>query len=291
MNQTALMSRFKKVLPNRIVTDIKNIRNSLLILSIHETVQEQVLSGIIEQLTTIVPDIMHQYSTYDLDSDYLKTNVRAVHAFQIYLVNQALQPLIKNNITIIDIGDSAGTHIRYLQNLYRDYKIRFLSVNLDETAVDKIKSMGLEAICCRAEELTEYSIDADIFLSFEMLEHLMNPSKFLKDLSDKTACKRLVVTVPYISNSRVGLHHIRGGDKNKKCTPENTHIFELSPLDWKLIFMHSGWKILSEKIYLQYPKKGLLHLMKGYWKKNDFEGFYGAVLMRDHSWSQMYNGC
>ncbi len=275
---------------NRITHRIKSLRDRLLIKSIHAAVKEQGLSNLMEQLATVVPDIMHQYSTFDLDSDYLKTKARAVHAFQIYLVNHALQPLIKNDLTIVDIGDSAGTHIRYLKSIYRDYNIRFLSVNIDENAVNKIKSMGLEAIYCRAEELQKYSIDADIFLSFEMLEHLMNPIAFLKDLSDKTTCKRLVVTVPYLSSSRVGLHHIRNSDKNKKCTPENTHIFELSPSDWKLLFTHSGWSIVSDKVYLQYPNKGLLRLMKGYWKKNDFEGFYGAVLMRDHSWSQLYNG-
>jgi len=277
------------VLPNSVIHQIRNKRDLFLIKSIYAAVKEQGFLDIMDQLVISVPDITHQYSTFDLNSDYLKTNVRAMHAFQIYLVNHALNSLNKKNLTIVDIGDSSGTHIQYLRNLYKDYDMRFISVNMDKTAVNKIKEKGLEAIHCRAEELSHYSINADIFLSFEMLEHLMNPISFLKDLSDKTTCERFVVSVPYLSSSRVGLHHIRN-DAKRKCTSENTHIFELSPSDWRLLFMHSGWSIISEKVYLQYPTKSPLKVMKGYWKKYDFEGFYGAILSRDHSWSQLYNG-
>ncbi len=282
-------SFFKKVLPNKTINWIISTKDSFLTKSIRAAAKEQGFSSLMNQLASLVPDITHQYTTFDLDSDYLKTNVRALHAFQIYLVDKALQPLKKDNLTIVDIGDSSGTHIYYLKNLYKDHKIRFLSVNLDETAIGKIKNKGLEAMHCRAEELLRYSINADIFLSFETLEHLMNPIKFLKDLSDKTTCKALIITIPYLANSRIGLHHIRNGDK-RNVNPENTHIFELSPRDWRLIFMHSGWSIISDEVYLQYPTKGLLRLMKGYWKKNDFEGYYGAILSRDNSWSRLYDG-
>ncbi len=275
-------SLLRNVLPNR-------IKDALLVRSIRAAVREQGLSDLMDELAEIVPDISHQYTTFPLDSDYIKTKVRAMHAFQIHLVMQALAPMLTDNLNVVDIGDSSGTHIRYLKDLYRDYNMRFLSVNMDENAVNRIRSMNLEAVHCRAEELLEHSINADVFLSFEMLEHLMNPVKFLRDLSYETTCKSLVITVPFLSTSRMGLHHIRNGDK-KRSTPENTHIFELSPSDLRLLFKHSGWSVISEKIYLQYPNKGVLRLMKGYWKKNDFEGFYGAILSRDHTWSQLYDG-
>lgn len=268
---------------------IINLRDWLLIKSIRAAAKEQGLSSLMDQLSVFVPDITYQYTTFDLDSNYLKKNLRALHAFQIYLVERALNIFGKDNFTIVDIGDSSGTHICYLKEIYKYYKFRFLSVNLDKAAVDKIKSKRLEAMHCRAEDLSNYSINADIFLSFEMLEHLRDPIKFLKDISGKTTCKGLILTAPYLASSRIGLHHIRNGDK-RNVNPENTHIFELSPSDWRLIFMHSGWSIVSDKIYLQYPTRGLLRLMKGYWKKNDFEGYYGAILSRDCSWSQLYDG-
>lgn len=160
---------------------------------------------------------------------------------------------------------------------------------MDEVAVNKIRKDGLEAIHCRAEDLHSYDVGVDIFLCFEMLEHLMTPAEFLYNLSTKTNCKALVMTVPYVTCSRVGLHHIRNNNK-RNVTPENTHIFELSPYDWRLLFMHSGWALKLERMYLQYPSKGPLHLMKRYWKKNDFEGFYGAILTRDSTWRKLYNG-
>ena len=147
----------------------------------------------------------------------------------------------------------------------------------------------MEAICGHAEDLASLSIEADVFLSFEMLEHLMNPCEFLQGLSQKN-CKVFVVTVPYLARSRVGLHHIRY-DQKHSVNPENTHIFELSPEDWRLIFRHSGWAIQAERIYLQYAKRSIFRpLWKSYWRDYDFEGFYGAILKPDKSWSSLYDG-
>ena len=68
-------------------------------------------------------------------------------------------------MTIVDIGDSAGTHLLYLNELFGE--IRSLSVNLDVNAVKKIKQKGLDAIHARAEELEKFNINADLFLSFQ----------------------------------------------------------------------------------------------------------------------------
>ena len=106
-----------------------------------------------------------------------------------------------------------------------------------------IRKKGLSAVHTKAEDLQNYNIKADIFLCFEILEHLMNPCYFLHELSTKTNAEFLVITVPYLKNSRIGLHHVRGNRK-ETVNAENTHIFELCPTDWKLLVQHSGWKIL-----------------------------------------------
>jgi len=260
--------------------------------SIRAAVREQKLQSIYGQLTEIVPDITHQYTTFDIDSEYLITKVRAQHSFQIALATQTLQSTdipLRDAITIADIGDSAGTHLQYIKGLHKDHRIRCLSVNMDSEAVKRIREKGLEAICARAEELPSLSIEADIFLSFELLEHLTDPFRFLRGLSE-TDCKALVVTVPYVSSSRVGLDHIRQNQKHD-IHPEGVHIFELSPEDWRLLFKHSGWAIETDRIYLQYPRKSPLRfLLRKYWKWCDFEGFYGAILTPDNSYSSLYDG-
>jgi len=288
-----LISFLKRILPNRLLLRIKHVDEVIRIKSIRAAVREQKLLPIYRQLAEIVPDITHQYTSFDLDSEYLKTKVRAQHSFQIALASEALQFIPsspEDTLTIVDIGDSAGTHLQYIKGLHQDRNLRCLSIDINSEAVRRIKEKGLEAICARAEDLASLSIEADMFLSFEMLEHLMNPCGFLQGLSERTNCKAFVVTVPYLAHSRVGLHHIRH-DQKRNVNPENTHIFELSREDWRLIFRHSGWAIQADKIYLQYPKRSIFRpLWKRYWRHLDFEGFYGAILKPDKSWSSLYDG-
>lgn len=288
-----IKSFLKKIMPKRLLLWIKYLLEEWIpFKSIRAAIREQKLLPVYQQLAEIVPDITHQYTSFDADSEYLKTSIRGLHSFQIALVNEALQFVdssLKETITIVDIGDSAGTHLQYIKGLHRDRKIRSVGINIDTEAVRRIKEKGLEAICARAEDLASLSIEADVFLSFEMLEHLMNPCGFLQSLS-QINCKVFVVTVPYLPRSRVGLYHLRA---NQKCNlnPENTHIFELSPEDWRLIFRHSGWAIETDKIYLLYPRRSPFRFwLKGYWQRLSFEGYYGAILKPDKSWSSLYDG-
>jgi hypothetical protein len=264
---------------------LKPFREKVLIASLNTAAREQQLVDLAQELEKIVPDITFQYSCFNVDSPYIYKKVRYQHAFQISLVDKIIQEL--NNPFVVDIGDSCGTHLQYIKGLYDKKGIKTLSVNLDLNAVKRIKAKGLNAIHSRAEDLEKYNVKADIFLCFETLEHLMDPCHFLQYLSSKTKVKYLIITVPFLRKSRVGLRYIRNDKKEIVCA-ENTHIFELSPQDWKLITKHSGWGIVEEKIYLQYPRKSLLKMTKIHWKRFDFEGFYGMVLKRDDSWSSLY---
>jgi len=297
------MKKFiKRVFPSHLYEKIWNYWRSfcqfIAIKSIEKAVHEQGFSQLVYQLGEIVPDITQQYSTFKVDTLYLTKKVRGEHAFQISLVQEAINMLkksAKGALTIADIGDSAGTHIQYIKALFGDRNIRTISINLDPKAVKRIREKGFEAICARAEEIGEkYNITADIFLCFETLEHLMNPAEFLYKLS-KTNCDLLVITVPYLKESRIGLHQIKNLDKQslsqkKIMLAENTHIFELSPEDLQLLFKFAGWSVVFERIYLQYPRKHWLRISKNYWRMFDFEGFYGVILKRDSTWSKLYTG-
>lgn len=250
------------------------------------------------RLMEIVPDISNQYTTttIDMKDELLVNRVYCQHAFQMSIALKTIELFIAKNtsdiVTVVDIGDSAGTHLIYLQELMKDQSlsINALSVNLDKIAVEKIKSKGLNAICCRAEELHTVEgggIKADIFMSFEMLEHLFDPISFLHSMATKAECEYFVITVPYLTKSRVGMHHIRQNLKEDRLA-ENTHIFELCPEDWDLIFQFSGWEIVYSDRYTQYPKSGILNLTKYIWRKFDFDGFYGVILKRNLEISNRY---
>uniref|UniRef100_A0A6M3XYL0 Putative methyltransferase n=1 Tax=viral metagenome TaxID=1070528 RepID=A0A6M3XYL0_9ZZZZ len=221
-------------------------------------------------------DITDQYSNLKIDTEYLKLNVRAMHALQLKLIEKALSDLLcsYHGINIMDFGDSSGTHCQYIKKMYPYYEIKTLSVNIDSRAIKRIKEKGLKAIVIEEEELWEIEYK-DMVMSFQVLEHLENPIKVLQDLS--TITNKLVLTVPYVKRSRIGIQNL------KNTNPENTHLFELSPTDWKKLFSYSGWTVGSEEIYYQYPKgiPILSWVLKKYWQRYDFEGFYGIVLEKE----------
>ena len=267
--------------------------------SLNSASKEQGLNKIKIELEQIIPDLSEQYTSINVEGGYIMNKLRSQHAFQVMLAQEAISLLSdskRGNPTIVDIGDSSGTHLSYLNSIGGG-NIRAISVNLDPVAVEKIKKKGFEAIESRAELLHEhrdFEGSADIFLSYEMVEHLLDPVSFLHAMATKSRCGYFVVTIPYLNRSRIGLHYIRQIDKgtvlDREVNAETTHIFELSPDDWDLIFRFSGWKIVKSVRYTQYPKNklNLLSLMRYVWRKLDFDGFYGVILEKDDSISKRY---
>lgn len=254
--------------------------------SLEKAAREQNLDGLSDKLKNLVPDIKDQYTTFKLESGYDQLKARIMHAFQMSLVNKVIDKLQK--ATIVDIGDSAGTHLKYIMGLHAHNKdIKTLSVNMDSEAIERIKAKGLKALRAKAEDMENLRVNADIVLCFQTLEHLMDPCRFLHQLSKVGGVKYAIVTVPYLRRSRVGLYHIRQ-NRQDNINAERTHIFELSTKDWKLIMRHAGWDIAEERVYFQYPKTGLFRITQPLWKKFDFEGFYGMILKKDDKWSSKY---
>lgn len=273
---------------------VKEIAKKLLIKAIDSSSKESGRFELMKQLEDIVPDVSDQYTTFDVDDIFLEKMVRGLHAFQMSLVQNACELIDNKDVNIVDIGDSSGTHQRFLRskNIINNGKeVNALSVNLDPVAVNKIKKKGLNAIECRAENLTEhpeFSGDSvDLFLSFETLEHLFDPISFLRSISLSKGDPYFVITVPYLKKSRVGLHQIRRKEV-KDIYAENTHIFELCPEDWKLLFQLSGWEVVHEEVYRMFPRYNPLVLTSFVWKKLAFDGFFGCVLRKSEKYSSTY---
>ena len=199
--------------------------------------------------------------------------------------------LKKKRLRVVDVGDSAGTHMMYLKELLGpEREVDTISVNLDPRAIEKITSRGLKACLCRAEDLQFTDGEGiDLTTSFEMVEHLHNPAIFFRRMALRLPCNRMLITVPYLKRSRVGLHSIRN-QSTKSVFAEDEHIFELSPEDWTLLMLHAGWKVVHDEIYYQYPQKipVVSPVLSRYWRRIDFEGFWGAILERDRAYSDLY---
>lgn len=284
----SLWSTLREILPGATRPWLRKGQERLLVRCLQRALREQGLLEMYARLLHIVPNIQQQYSSFSLETEYLTLKVRGLHAFQVSLVQKALSLLeidLSSRFTVVDIGDSSGAHVEYMRSLCENS--RSLSVNLDKEAVERIRRKGLEALHARAEDVASLGLTPDILLSFQTLEHLVSPISFLRSLSAGTPCRALVVTIPYLARSRVGLDYIRAAER-KGASSERVHVFELSREDWRLIFQFSGWRVLHDQTYLQYPRRGPLRAMKAYWKVMDFEGFYGAILGQDDSWSKLY---
>src|SRR3989338_8986062 len=114
-------------------------------ISLERAAREQGLAGLVSRLVRIVPDITEQHTSVKLDNEFWKRKARGLHAFQISLVNRVIGQF--QSARIVDIGDSAGTHLEYLIGLHSaDRKIETLSVNPDAEAVERIRGKGLNAV-------------------------------------------------------------------------------------------------------------------------------------------------
>lgn len=255
-------------------------------------ISENGYNDLIKKLREIVPDVSKQYSGKPGEyNDYWELKLRGLHAFQCLLMLKALEGLpAGRRITVVDIGDSAGTHMIYLKALTKGrFDIDTLSVNLDPRAIEKIKARGLDAMLCRAEDLDLGEEKADLFVTFEMLEHLHNPAIFFRRMAKKSKGDRMAISVPYVKASRIGLHNLRK-KSDKPIFAEDEHIFELSPDDWSLLMLHAGWKVVDSKVYYQYPRKLPIvsWILARHWRRVDYEGFWGAMIEKDTISSDLY---
>lgn len=240
-------------------------------------------------------DLSKQYTKDFILNDVTKRKIENEHSFQIGFTLKAVNWMLNKGAinsdyaSIVDIGDSAGTHSKYLKYFLKDRieTIDCTSVNLDPVAIEKITRGGGTAVLCRAED---YSADRPVtlYLSFEMIEHLHNPAIFFHKMASADNGQYMVVTMPYVKTSRVSAEYMNDGGSDKVYA-EDVHIFELCPEDWEKIALHGGWKTIHKDIYYQYPTRHVLSsAYKMIWRKFDFEGFLALFLERDMSQADRY---
>lgn len=273
--------------------DTRAALHAVLARSLTGALREQGLEPLARQLREVVPDIRDQYSR-DFDADefdrYWAVKIRALHAFQTQLALDAIAGNSRPSF-IVDVGDSSGTHLAYLRALSPAGAIaRALSINLDAAAVEKIRSRGGDAILGRAETVDLAGKRADLMLCFETLEHLLDPIGFLRRVAVRGLAERLLITVPFVRRSRVGLGYLRNGPPYpSRITAEALHVFELAPEDWRLLCRFAGWQIESEQLFLQYPRRSPWRTAAPLWRRLDYEGFFGVTLCRQFDASERYS--
>jgi hypothetical protein len=261
--------------------------------SLQAAIVEQRLDDTVGHLRRLVPDPSDQYS-HDFDSAefarYWELKMRGLQAFQVNSALEAIARIGRANLTLADIGDSSGNHGIYIRGLAAQGQVgRYVSVNMDPIAVEKIRRKGGTAELSRAEGLPE-NLEADLYLSFETVEHLTDPLRFFHSLSARKA--DVIFSVPFCRSSRFGGHMLRQplSALPESLTPEVLHIFELSPTDWRLLTHLAGFRCLQQRVYLQYPCRHPLRITRLLWRRLDFEGFVTFHLTPDENLSRRYTG-
>lgn len=261
--------------------------------SLKKVYEKRNYGALLKKFESLNIDLSQQYTENGEMTPFKWYKLNNQHCFQTLFTVKMLNKYLSGNVlNLVDIGDSAGTHLKKIGMLMAGEhggggEINGVSVNLDPVAVEKIRQNGGRAILCRAEEY-EPETRIDCYLSYEMVEHLHNPALFWHRLAKADRGDYMVVTVPYLRESRVALHYSWAGREN--ITAEQEHIFELKPLDWEKMALHAGWKLVDKEIYLQYPENipFLSRWLGKIWRQEDYEGFLGLMLKRDTTVADRY---
>ena len=287
---------FTKALARAAGIDTRAAYQALSAASLRAAMAEQGLTELAERLRLLVPDLSQQY-TSRLDpveyARYWETKMRGLHAFQMQFLLDAVAKVAKPGLNIADLGDSSGNHGIYLRGLAPEGAIgRYVSVNLDPVAVEKVKAKGGEAVLCPVEELDLASFVPDLVVSFETFEHLSNPLMLFHTLATQCPARHVLITVPYRRHSRFGgtLMRMPLAAMPAELTPEAVHLYEFSPEDWSLMARFGGFKTVAQRIYVQYPRRSPLRVTAPLWRRLDHEGFLGLLLERDLSLAERYSG-
>jgi hypothetical protein len=262
--------------------------------SLDAAAAEQGLANMVARLREILPDISDQYTAAFDPQEYQRyweRKMRGLHAFQASFMLDAVAHVGGTGLVLADIGDSSGNHALYLKALAPSGVVeRVVSVNLDPVAVEKVRAKGGDSVLCRAEELNLEGIRPDLFMTFEMVEHLSDPMRFLHRLAVAGSSEYLLMTVPWRRDSRFGGVDVRLPLDRlpARLTAEEVHIYEFCPEDWLLMARFAGWLPEFQRYYRQYPTRSPLAVTRPLWRKLDFEGFWGVLLKRDLSVATRY---
>jgi len=256
--------------------------------AVHEDKQ---MSEMWDSSLKMYPNLEDHYATVKLSGEEL-LRARMLICAQAVMMKRVVESLRHDGSSIssyADIGDSDGSTRMLFENAIEFSDISTVGINIQAEAVEQIRALGLDAECMDAMEMAERGMHYDVASVFETLEHLPNPIGFLRAMQDVVQ-ERLIISVPLIVNSRVGLGYLNPKwPKEMKATIANNHIFELAPHDWDKLFLHTGWRVDRSWRVQQFPRWGVLRLLLMYaWRRISFEGFYFVSLAKDDTYSSRY---
>ncbi|OGH59414.1 MAG: hypothetical protein A2725_01130 [Candidatus Magasanikbacteria bacterium RIFCSPHIGHO2_01_FULL_33_34] len=111
---------------------------------------------------------------------------------------------LEKGSTVLDIGCGDGAILKYFKD---KADIRGIGVDIDEKSIERVRSLGLEAIKMDINDLENIKNlpEVDYITGFEIIEHMPNPEQFVYRLKDK-AKKGFIFSTP---NTGYYAHRLR----------------------------------------------------------------------------------
>ena len=144
----------------------------------------------------VLPDLGDHYAIVRLDEE-AEMRVRMLTCAQVVFLKRVVTGLLlqKKEMTYLDVGDTDGAVRLLFKEMYPEFPLIGLGINLQKKAVENITSKGLSAECIDAMDLHKQGRTYDIVSVFETLEHLPNPIGFLESIYS-VVNERLIISVP-----------------------------------------------------------------------------------------------
>ncbi len=156
-------------------------------------------------------------------------------------VNALLETIQKFHLqtdTLIEIGSGFGTFCEELKKTNTFNKI--ISVEPTPSLADTCRKKGLNVISQPVEQIDETTLKADIIVSFEVIEHLFNPSIFLSKCQKLLKPKGMIfLTCPNYFGFDV---QILGATSS---AIDNEHINLFHPNSIRTLLERCGFRVLE----------------------------------------------
>jgi ubiquinone biosynthesis O-methyltransferase len=193
--------------------------------------------------------------------------VPGLHAAVYEQITSIYKPeLDKKSLKVLDFGCGAGAFTqRLLDNGFTVTAVDITRKNFSASSEATFKELNFNDEKAVGNFVKENQNSFDIVIGLEVIEHVENPWKYIRDL--KTMLKdngHLFISTPNITNWHSRFRFLLKGtydDFNENSQYE--HINPITPWEIKLILERSGLKLISfttaGKIYGAYGRKSFLN--------------------------------
>jgi SAM-dependent methyltransferase len=169
-----------------------------------------------------------------LEDRHLRSSVRYFHAWRLQVLRERLGARLAD-VRILDVGDTDGLLLKHLGK-------PGLGFNLAPSAVDHIRSNGIEAVCGDGQRLPFDDGSFGCVFCFETLEHVESPAQLLEELARVCAPGgRVFVSIPWVP--RTFIH-----PRDPRIPRGYAHVFEFARADFGALVSHTPLQIRWEAV-------------------------------------------